>query len=650
MGCVGSSVKDQVVAEKPLLLSPGFKSSAFSIVSTSEVNHCQMIYQSLLSDVHEIKYPITDILALSLDRFSIPIILSFYDQNPEMKEILFPLLSIHAKNAFRIAATSTIQLLQPEYLEKSDNSKLIKNLFKIFNRKNNITTSIIISKESNMLSTQLKKLKIENEIGNVDSDFNFYSTMIISTDIEYTDELDSKIHDFIFSGGSVIVIFNKEFNNWNKFLQKHSLLFERYEPIANNNNLKVILPKSFADVSSYNLISFFYTLQHHLSKEDTNINIIDDILTQIRIHIKDLTDIDKLTQIYNPLYDYIQENQTISSNYCMILLDDISQRLPYKFHKDLVPSVECPLHEFKTQIKTKANEWTFLNIFLPPKTISSFICSDDSVFLQVGCHTDNLISCQCPWNRYPNIVKRFQSGEIYSDYGGFLFLISDKSTTVDITLSNVADIEYSPFKIIDLELFYFIIPSDTVIEHNESDIISFYQKINHEIETMIPFQLDFKPIIVFDITDGDIYNDIYPISIHYDNLSSLINPMNPSDELKNFISRLIRLRLGHFEIKIDIEDIICNMSSQCIMKRIFNSNSSDQYLEGLNIALDYFINRFGFSIFSQSIVKFVSINNGSIQEFIKEICFSCGHNISPLFSNYIKFGDDISKSLQSLPP
>lgn len=646
MGCAGSNVKDQVVLDRPMKGPRLMRSPGFSTMSQSEINQTQLVFQTIINNIKEIEFPISQNLSIALDNTSVPIFFA------SIGEIIFPLFSIYAKKSSRIAIFSDIRYVETSLIQKKDNLKLFSNLFRAFHRKTEVNKTLVFSSITDTIAASFGGFNLQIEEGNFDAILTNYNTIIITTDIDISGEFTDRLQDYVENGGSVILFYNGNLKKTNKFLERYQLAFTECEYFAKNQNLVVRTAKNYQEVSSCNLNSIFFKAKHALSKEDVNVNVMDEIFTQIRIHIQNLENYRILQQPYNYLSDYINAKRQNATALCMILLLEMSKHIPQEFQKDLVPAVDCPLKDVELTITTVANEWTPLNLYLPPKTQTNFEISDDSVILQVGSHTDDLLKYTGNYSRFPQVVKIFSQGTVYSEFGGLLYLISDKNIEVQVKLSNVAEDEYSPWKYLDFGCYSFVVDKNLELERDFTDISDAFQSLDTVITSVIPIKSSFKPLIVFDITDGNVQDDLYPITINTDNMHNVMNPTKASDDLEMFIARIIRLRFAEYDIDPSIESQLSTIGAICVMKKAYPSFAQDRYLEGLCLKINYFVERFGIGSFGLAVQGYLT-NKDKYEDskivLVQELCLACGHNISPLFSEYVSMPEDVLESLSSLP-
>ena len=656
MGCCSSSAVE--IERDAVILQTLNKSDSITTFKGLELGTFNGAFNLLTSTVHEISFGSFNAAALSMNENSMPIVFAEYFHPKYFSIVKYPLLSINCTPISRIAAFSSLDVLQPENFNQKQTKNLLANIVRFLQGKMESKETLIISENSELFTSKFQQMNLKATVGDFTSDFAPYSVIILSTTTNLNPQNIDALKTFISRGGGVGVFFNGNMNI-NDFLIEYGLAFQPITHISENGSYNFKILPTIGEGRNSNFITMANKLQNMIQQSQTNLlvddNDFDDLSSQVRLHLNQARDYDYLIQFKSKLLNYIQQNDTdngekqlLKVKICKLLVEDICYILPHNSKESLIVSNEETPELINTTLtlQLKENQWTPTGLYLPPNVEATFD-SQKKVIVQVGAQTDTLLHTD-RWDRYPYVAKRFLKGEtLFSLHGGLIFLVGYPNSSGPITVSfnNVASIDNSPWKIFEMDSFTFILSAE-IYKQISTDTISIskqFNEIGKEIQSVFQKSLSIQPLIVFDSGNGSEYEDIYPITITKEYEQKIMKPSECSKEILYFIQRICNLYIPELCFNADLEQSICQCFATIIAQRIYKDSYNEIFSHTENHLTNLFmnyINQYKPETFIQAVQNSLKGHvdpRSSLNILVNELCTACGTNIRQQFKEFILF-------------
>ncbi|OHT04410.1 hypothetical protein TRFO_06290 [Tritrichomonas foetus] len=198
------------------------------------------------------------------------------------------------------------------------------------------------------------------------------------------------------------------------------------------------------------------------SKDDIDLSELDSCVSTLRYYVNGMGSVnaEHALALANKSYEFLQKKKNDEDEELIcpdvihsIITKKIMELIPKIAPESLVPAPRVDrfpgnagknikLSNVKIRLSVKADIWNQTGVYIPPGMVAGITC-DSSITLQIGCHALCLLLKPGPWKRWPTIVTRIpidanKTAKVASPYGGIVYILTEKSKTITIVLSNVA--------------------------------------------------------------------------------------------------------------------------------------------------------------------------------------------------------------------
>ena len=343
MGCCGSSSIE--IEKDAVILQSLNKSDSITTFKGLELGTFSGAFNLLTSTVHEISYGNFNAAALSMDEHSMPIVFAEYFHPNYFSVVKYPLLSINCTPISRVAAFSSLDILNQSNFDQKQTKNLLANIVRFLQGKMESKETLIISENTELFTSKFQQMSLHASVGNFSTDFSPYSVIILSTTANLNQNNIESLNSFISRGGGVCVFFNGNMNV-NDFLIEYGLAFQPITHLAENPSYDIKILPTISEGRTFNFINLANKLQNMIQQSQTNIlvddNDFDDLTAQVRLHLYQARDNNYLKDFKSKLLNYIQQNesendekQSLKVEICKVLVDEINSLLSNHSHESL---------------------------------------------------------------------------------------------------------------------------------------------------------------------------------------------------------------------------------------------------------------------------------------------------------------------------
>jgi len=418
-------------------------------------------FHQISIEVHSLKCPpgMVPIVCLTTDSFPITSsVLNLEDTQPT--EIRLPIAAASCSDKGRIFCISHINFLSDSYFYSEDTSRLLYNVFLWLTRQAPITTPILLINVIDIYSDAIRSCfetqGFSIQRGDFSYDFASYQIILITSDISLNSPMDyQKLTDFVARGGGLVCFYAPNTLNIasleapvNTFLQQFGLAYSYC--ILNRHNptrLSVDVPIIFEQISFCHFISLVNEFNSISKRKDVVAAQLDDLVTALRYHV--LVSGSKQNKMVNDIYKnawhYLKNTNyhtpdgiCPSVTHCImaVLIQDICAKLPLESIKASPEVSEFPgetgnveIGDHALEVRLHEESWISTGLWLPAGHIGEIISGTGIIpglHVQIGSHTESLLTKQGPWKRWPSVFSSLElTGEvtqIASSFGGIVYI------------------------------------------------------------------------------------------------------------------------------------------------------------------------------------------------------------------------------------
>lgn len=684
---------------------------------------CKDYFNQITAEVNTMKCPPGMAPVVCLTEESFPIVLSELSlSDEEVVEIQLPIVAASASEKGRVGCISHIYFLVDTIFLAEDNSILFYNMLSWLARKNILNCKILLIgkgatfKES--IHSCFQTQGISAHVGTMDSDFSHYSLVIIASDTDLSvNNYYQKLKDYLANGGGLLCLYappldeTERETEMNSFLMEYGLAYSLciLNPHSTSRNV-ISITSCFEMVNYCHLIPMAEDFKYLASQTDLDTAQLDDLVTALRYHV-----IMCGPEQYEILNEILQDayNHLVNTGYrteqglCPLIshcimstfIPDLISKLPAKYIK-ASPDAEdfpglCPMsavgnHELEVRLHEES--WISTGLWLPAGTVGEVITREnlDKLFsVQVGSHTESLLSMQGPWKRWPVVYQMFDidpSGttQIASPFGGIVYitvreLSENDETRVKLKFNGFARHPRAvigkpevweqsqnfevPWGEMCSKTVIFTMPTEEIRKVGDIDAVLTHvdEIVSHVIEFMNA-SMNRPYRVVFDLQlPGNKAESEYPIVLDIKDLDDIITNYNkPTVAMFELIARVALLSIREAYFDSLVENAISNLVA-CI---IFN-----EFFPGFdpNIFKDYTFP----PLFAELWVLHQHINKDLIKnllslsqapdapffdsdedmwtQFVKDVSVIGKYNFTKLLERVRPIPLNLSKTLQELP-
>ena len=409
------------------------------------------------------------IACLSADAFCVCTSNLFINENEET-DVQLPIIAASISRLGRIACFGHIKMLEPNYFLSKDTTLFYQHLFIWLTSKQILISNVLIldvqQKYAADLHKQLRSLGFNVDFGSFEKSFDTCQLIIISSDLDTTDENIDKLRKFSENGGAIACFYapSQDLTTFpiNTFLQEYGLAFMTLSISSETSKpVKVKMPYSYDQVKDKCLPRMPKHLENILSKSPVPIDILDDYITELRYILSVSTEdhLDTLSELRDIAFTYLKNRNYMNDNneltpdmtqsILIVLIIDINQKLPIS---KLNAMPDCSIFPGigKPELKDHKLELTILDqniistgLWLPAGQLSTITVDEEIstgnelIMVQIGAHTESLIAEMPPWKRWPQVVTAYKleqgTTQVYSQFGGIVYITASDAEKRKVT-------------------------------------------------------------------------------------------------------------------------------------------------------------------------------------------------------------------------
>lgn len=625
MGCSASSPQVESAAKKPKP-KPVLPSQTIMVVEASSNDaeeRCLENYNKITSMINTVVAPANLLASVCFSKEAFPILCA--PLSDEEDPICLPIISASfTKNSGKMVVFSQLTFLTNLVLQKEQTMKLITRCINwacggkagdtpipIFTGSDEIT---------NVLIDALARLEL---VPKDDLDLTEAKIAIVTDDFDLTDNRNfGNLLDFAYRGGGLLIFHNHTSDDSpstiNNLLQRFGLSFST--AIINQDiqePLVIEMPSEFDLIKNFSFLSSLDELAIILDECDTDVLKLDRAVTTARFYIavSGSRQTQLLLDIAQRAWTYLNEtNYSASEGICpeiyhqivLLLLQEIYPILPLRTTPP-IPDVktfpgdagEIDLKFFLRTLQFKDSSWVSTGLYSPPRIVGIVNSPEEhpGLCIQIGSHTESLISKSGPWKRWPIISCGYPmndtSIDIGSAFGGIVYAsyAGAEESNQQITLEFRNFTEYPryiesdksiwestqnnqvPWGEIETGSVIFTLPSAQMRKLNLPKVCAFYEDVMSIVNEFLGIKdLPHPARVVFDIELADDNCTFgYPIvKLESDIPPLLINFNQQSECLFETITNLTRQQLRENTFSSEIEDMFGRISACLVFKKLFH--------------------------------------------------------------------------------
>ncbi|OHS93652.1 hypothetical protein TRFO_11652 [Tritrichomonas foetus] len=466
MGCF-QSASQRISPKKPKYIPPepqgptysklcteSFVTSVKSPQNNDEYMNFAQIFTEISGDIHTIRCPNGMVPPVCLDQFAMPIATSSLElDDTEPVDISLPILSVSFGNDCRVACFAHIQFLSSICYDNEDTSKLIRNVISWLNGGSPITKPLLLYgfPERYQLegSHSLDESQILYDFGDQSTDLLEYQVIFISTTVDITKPIQrQRFNSFLKNKGGICFFHCPDGpNRVNQFLLDYGLAYSCCNLSTNGQSrVSVEIMPNVDDILPCHLLSYEKLFCEFIKLPVIEPGDLDDLVTALRYHIMvcDERYSEIILKIADSAWQYLETTQysteegiasQLQQSIIIVLLDELSSKLPAdkiraipdakKFPGEIV-NAELSAHTLEIVLHDES--WISTGLWLPAGEVATIKCDEfpPNLHVQVGSHTESLLSKQGPWKRWPDVVLTVdivsKQTTVRTSFGGIVYL------------------------------------------------------------------------------------------------------------------------------------------------------------------------------------------------------------------------------------
>ncbi|OHS99155.1 hypothetical protein TRFO_34473 [Tritrichomonas foetus] len=560
-------------------------------------------FNSILTGISAIPKPENSKPLVCLNDHTVPLVIGrLYLSNGDSANISLPIAAIGIYKLGRTACVGNIAILSQCTSSNTEASAFLENISRYCcGMRANYRVLIlgVHPKIAQKIKTNLRVFEFSAEVAEEKDDFSKYGVVIISSQTTITPNLMS----FLEEGGGLIIGYEEIQEGMPKNTETQKYLIElgygfpecslaigkpNSSRVKSNNPFKKLIKVTLPKLSE-SLIKLLQDL------EEINVTKYDSLVTTLRFHILPLNrGISELLQnLFEKCWEFLDKtNATNELSVCpqlyhgitFVIISEIISKIPARVCENMDRCLPFPgkvgenieLADFKITAEFHCESWVSTGLYLPPGIVATVTLDKiaPNVSIQIGSHTECILSKIGPWNRWAIVTSKFEFDdetiEITSPYGGIVYVVYEESDTeVDIELlvtfrnitRHTSFLTSSPdsFQIFDVpwgeietQFVIFTVPVDVFTNYPELD--NFCNFIDNILSKVLLFTSDqsirlFR--VVFDVKSIDDEPSIgYPIIISIDLIKGIFGSNSkPTAELFSLLTYIATVSMpeGIFE-------------------------------------------------------------------------------------------------------
>ena len=430
--------------------------------------------------------------------------------------------------------------------------------------------------------------------------FAKYSVVLTMSDTVFGPQL----YDFVKNGGGLICCARNqpetEIIIMNKYLAKCGISFFNKNivmPPSNKSIMKILIRSHELEPFTFPYQAMVYQELLMQNNYNPDINLLFVSVTYLMLYLlcfeRDENDI--LTDICNASFDFLIQTKfmqpdgmffSLPQRIVAMLLSELFNHLPVThfeqkflcqefddFHTTDLDSFNFDLsvpfpgefvpeapESISIKLTIQTSNWHSTGLYLPAGYVSEVTVEDqintDSVFIQIGSHSESLIETDGPWKRWPIVIQKFPlitgKFKIGSPFGGLIYIVNQshcQPTRIGLNFTNVVrsiyfsdsntdfqilpDTHYPPWGEIQTRHVCFTLPTNEFIKIN--DIQSFPNFFDSLVQSVFAFT-NFKPKrrfrIVFDYGLPEAgSSSSYPLMMSHEMIAGIFEERTATSEI-----------------------------------------------------------------------------------------------------------------------
>ncbi|EAY07002.1 hypothetical protein TVAG_174720 [Trichomonas vaginalis G3] len=352
MGCVSSKpAEEPVKAVSPRIISPR-KGPISKLEGGEAASDIIDSFDFITNEINSIQCPggMVPIACLNTSSFAIATAnLEIY--NNQDSDLDMPIIVASVARLGRLVCLGHVGMLSRAMMEADDTALLFKNIFKWITSKQTLLSSVLLislDQYEQDLSKELQLYGFRVQSGDFANNLSFYSIIILSSEVNPTEEQIEKLRKFSDNGGAIICCYvppateQDEISfNINEFLHEYGISFMECSINSEKSKpLTVIIPYSYNDIKNKSLPILVKKFKSVLSSSNLNVEELDDIATEIRYMVMVSKESENmyLQEILNNCWEYLRANDyhdqykhlvpNLLQNILIVLIIDITSKLP----------------------------------------------------------------------------------------------------------------------------------------------------------------------------------------------------------------------------------------------------------------------------------------------------------------------------------
>jgi hypothetical protein len=633
MGCIISQPPKvtSITGSKKDSRSPKAQTSGQKTSALDYSEQHKEFYSQITSEVLSIKCPPGMVPLVCLTKDSFPIILSDLCLDEEQPtEIKLAIAAASSSDKGRVLCFAHINFLSDSIFFAEDNSRLFYNILFWLSKRSQITSPILligvseIFKES--VSYCFETQGIFVQLGSFDSDFSRHQIVIISSDLDLSNREDyEKLTNFVKDGGGLICLYAPPMNfveievPVNKFLLQYGLAYtyctlNRHPP----SRMIVSVPSVFQMIYYVHLLPMAEEFKAISQQDEIDAAQLDDLVTALRYHVLVCGEEQNilLHSIYEQAFSFLKKTGYHSANgicpqvtHCImvVLIQDIISKLPVELITSSPEAKQFPglckpssISNHELEVRLHEESWISTGLWLPNGLIGEIISHTgtmSNLHIQVGSHTESLLTRQGPWKRWPVVFATFEiSGEITriaTPFGGIVYIAVqdlDSETEHRAKLSFHGFARHPravigkpeiweqskdfgvPWSELYSKTLIFTLPTNDLKRIDDIDpVLTHLDDIVAHVTQFMSYTMNRPYRVVFDVQlANDSIECEYPIVVPLDDLDDIIfNHNQPTVALFKLVARvaLVSIREDYFDPLVEVA--IANLVSCVIFNEFF---------------------------------------------------------------------------------
>ena len=588
-------------------------------------------YAQITLEVLSIKCPPGMVPVVCLTQDSFPVIVSDLSlEDEQTTEIKLPIAAASCSEKGRIFCMSQINFLSDSIFLSEDNSRLFYNVLIWLCNKTQLITPILLICDNSIFKESVsycfETQGISVMMGDIDSDLSKHQVVIISSDVDLSNrEIENKFTQYVKDGGGLICLYAPPADPdviqvpINTFLMQYGLSYtyctlNRHPP----NKMIVSVPSTFQMIKYIHLIPMADEFNLISTQTEIDAAQLDDLVASLRYHVLVCTEMQTpiLNSVYQHAYCYLKNtNYNSPEGLCpvltqcimVVLIQDIIAKLPVEFITEAPEAKDfpgtCPpeaVSNHELEVRLRDEMWISTGLWLPAGKVANIVMhtgTTASLTIQIGAHTESLLTRQGPWKRWPVVYSTFDlSGtvtRVASPFGGIVYIaVQDldpqEEHRAKLTFDGFARHPKAvlgkpevwqqtkdfgpPWAELYSKTVIFTLPTKDVerIENIDQSLEHIDDILTHVVSFM-SYTMNRPYRVVFDVQLAtDTIESEYPIVLPLSDFEDvLINYQTPTVALFNLVARfaLVSIREDYFDPLVEIA--ISNLVACVIINEFF---------------------------------------------------------------------------------